>query len=184
MNLAILAAGVFAVVCAAASAATAQETPDIRQARWGAPGGWANVTDKLRDDCKGKTQCVAHARISDLGDPKPGTEKRLTAIWACGSRIMHGGNVAEGDALVVNCAAAQPGSPTMVIRDAHWGRRDLKKELGDLCNGKTVCDVPASTAFWDDQDRGQVKELHITFQCGSAENYVKAAEGGVARAKC
>jgi hypothetical protein len=141
-------------------------------------------TNFIATFCNGQSSCVVPATNSFFGDTCPNVFKYLQIKYHCEtltpSEIVES-FTCEWESKMLSC----PSGKTINVDYANYGRtthpvcvqvpeRDKPtncftashtSKIGQLCNGQSNCEVPATNSFFGDTCPNVFKYLHIKYRC-------------------
>ncbi|XP_055766213.1 L-rhamnose-binding lectin CSL2-like [Salvelinus fontinalis] len=139
----------------------------------------------LSQRCNGKRVCEVNTEVFRTSDPCVGIYKYLETTYTC---ILATRSITcEGSDALLECGKAL--ICTIQIHSANYGRRDqlvcsfkrpanqlantnclsqstTASKVAESCDGKSQCDVPASSSLYGDPCVGTYKYLDVAYTCG------------------
>ncbi|KAM9403746.1 L-rhamnose-binding lectin CSL1-like [Salvelinus alpinus] len=136
----------------------------------------------LSQRCNGKQVCEVNIEVFRTSDPCVGIYKYLETTYTC---ILATRSITcDGSDALLECDKG-----TIQIHSANYGRRDqlvcsfkrpanqlantnclsqstTASKMAERCNGKSQCDVPASSSLYGDPCVGTYKYLDVAYTCG------------------
>ncbi|KAM9405102.1 L-rhamnose-binding lectin CSL2-like [Salvelinus alpinus] len=128
----------------------------------------------------GKQVCEVNTEVFCTSDPYVGNDKYLetTSTWIlatpsitcegsdvlleCGQALIHSANYGRRDQLV--CSFKRPAN--QLANTNCLSQSTTASKVAESCDGKSQCDVPASSSLYGDPCVGTYKYLDVAYNCG------------------